>query len=111
MSHKSARIRLIATAAVLVLSLSACVVYPRRAYYVGPEVAVAPPAPVVETYGVAPVAGYVWLGGYWNWVGGRYAWVRGHWAAPRPGYHWAPGVWARGPGGGWRMTGGAWVRG
>src|ERR1700744_5334171 len=38
----------------LSVSLSACVVYPARVAYAGPVVAVAPPAPIVETYGVAP---------------------------------------------------------
>ena len=27
--------------------------------------------------GVAPVPGYVWFGGYWNWVGGRHVWDAG----------------------------------
>ena len=25
-----------------------------------------------------PVAGYVWLPGYWTWAGNRYVWMRGH---------------------------------
>jgi hypothetical protein len=90
-------------------ALSACVVYPARGYYVTGPVAVAPPPPVVETYGVAPAPGYVWIGGYWNWVGGRHVWVGGHWERPHPGYYWEPHHWVR-AGGGWRLAGGHWVR-
>jgi hypothetical protein len=93
----------------LSLTLSACVVYPARGYYVGPAVAVAPPPPVVETYGVAPAPGYVWIGGYWSWVGGRHVWVGGHWDAARPGYRWEPHHWVR-RGDGWHLAGGRWVR-
>ena len=93
----------------LSVSLSACVVYPPRVAYAGPVIAVAPPAPIVETYGVAPGPGYVWIGGYWNWVGGRHVWVGGHWSAPRPGYRWEPARWEH-RSDGWHMHGGAWMR-
>ena len=93
----------------LSLSLSACVVYPARVAYVGPTIAIAPPAPVVETYGAPPYAGAVWLGGYWGWEGGRHVWVGGHWEAGHPGYRWEPHHWVQ-VGGGWRMAGGRWVR-
>ena len=33
-------------------------------------------------------AGYVWVGGRWNWNGSRYDWVGGSWAAERRGYRW-----------------------
>ena len=93
--------------------LSGCVVAPANpygeAYGSGAVVAVAPPEAQVEVVGVPPVAGYVWLGGYWNWVGGRHVWVGGHWSAPRPGYHWVPHTWVR-EGGGWRMHEGHWTR-
>jgi hypothetical protein len=93
-------------------ALSACVVTARPAYvgvaYSGPVVAVAPPAPIVETYGVAPGPGYFWAAGYWNWVGGRHVWVGGHWMAPRAGYAWEPHRWVQ-AGGGWRMAPGHWV--
>jgi len=88
--------------------LGGCVVAPAPGYY-GPVVAVAPPAPPVEVVGVAPGPGYVWFGGYWNWVGGRHVWVAGHWGPGRPGYHWVPHTWVR-EGGGWRMSGGHWAR-
>ena len=53
--------------------LGGCVVAPAPGYY-GGVVAVAPPPPQVEVIGVAPTPGYVWIGGYWNWVGGRHVW-------------------------------------
>jgi hypothetical protein len=86
-----------------------CVVAPAPGYYSGGYVAVAPPPPQVEVYGVPPAPGYVWLGGYWNWVGGRHVWVAGHWGPGRPGYHWVPHTWVH-AGGGWRMSRGHWAR-
>src|SRR5580658_1160645 len=112
-SNHFARPVLIATLAAATV-LGGCVVrgsvaVPEPAVYVGGTVSMAPPAPQVEVYGAPPVAGYVWLGGYWNWVGGRHVWVAGHWSAPRPGYRWAPARWEH-RGDGWHMTGGVWVR-
>src|SRR5882724_6164858 len=46
------------------------------------EVVVAqpPPPPIVEEYYYpAPGPGYVWVGGYWGWYGGRCVWVSGYW--------------------------------
>ncbi len=45
----------------------------------------APPPPVYAY--AAPVAaypgyGYVWVNGYWNWVGARYVWQPGYYARP-----------------------------
>lgn len=92
------------------MALSACVVAPTPGgLYVGPAVAAPPPPPQVEYYGAPPVAGYVWIGGYWNWVGGRYAWVGGHWEAPHPGYRWQARRWVHGRDG-WHLNGGRWVR-
>jgi hypothetical protein len=65
----------------------------------------APPAPVYETVPAAPGAGYVWVGGYYNWTGGRYVWVHGHyvhhaghwcgghWHHNHHGYYWTAGRW------------------
>ena len=53
---------------------------------------VGPPPPVVEHYGPRPHPGYVWVGGYHRWDGGRYNWTPGYWAAPpRPRAVWVPG--------------------
>jgi hypothetical protein len=72
-------------------------------------VGVAPPPPQVEVIGVPPQPGYVWIGGYWDWVGGQHVWVRGHWSEPRPGYHWVAHVWVH-ENGGWRLHEGHWAR-
>jgi hypothetical protein len=88
--------------------LGGCVVAPERGYYADGIVAVAPPPPRVEVIGVPPAPGYVWIDGYWNWVGGRHVWVAGRWAAPRPGYHWVPHHWVA-TSGGWRLVRGHWA--
>jgi hypothetical protein len=51
---------------------------------------VAPPPPVrVGVVGVAPGAGYVWIGGYQRWTGSGYVWVAGRWVRPpRAGVVW-----------------------
>lgn len=101
---------LAAAAAGAALALAGCVVAP-----VGPyagEVVVAeeaPPAPRYEVVPVAPAVGYVWIGGYWNWVGRRYVWVPGYWHEPRPGWRWVPHRWEP-YGRGWRQGGGRWER-
>lgn len=91
------------------LVLSACVIAPDQRHYPGGVVMVAPPVPREEVVGIAPEPGYVWLNGYWSWVGDRHEWVPGHWAAPRPGKHWVPHQWVR-RGDGWRMKPGHWER-
>ena len=92
----------LAAGVLLALSLGGCVVSPGRV------VVAEPPAPIVEVQGVAPQPGYLWINGYWNWVGGRHVWVGGHWAAPpRPGYYWVPHAWERHDGG-WRLREGHW---
>ena len=92
------------------LSLNGCIVAPVPGpYYVGEAVPVAPPPLPQEIIGVAPAVGYIWIGGYWNWVGGRHVWVPGRWEAPRPGYHWVPHRWVQ-AGPHWRLTGGYWAR-
>jgi hypothetical protein len=103
------------------LSLAACVVAPypvRRGRGPvqpdpdddGPVVDVEPPPPLYEAPVPPPAVGYVWIGGYWNWVGARHVWVRGYWAPPRVGLVWVPHRWVR-YGRGWRMTPGSWRRG
>ena len=75
------------------LALSGCVVAVRPApvVYEQPvpggvpeEVVVTqdPPAPLYETVGVAPGPGFIWIGGYYHWNGGRWVWYRGHFARP-----------------------------
>ncbi|MFI5181397.1 MAG: YXWGXW repeat-containing protein [Thermoanaerobaculia bacterium] len=72
------------------MTLAGCVVAPPGAVYVR----MAPPPPMVETIGVAPGAGYVWIGGHHAWRGEAYVWVPGRWEL-RPHEHdrWVPGRW------------------
>jgi hypothetical protein len=78
--------------------------------YGGVYVRVGPPAPIVETVGVAPGPNYYWTGGYWRWNGYRYAWAPGRYAyRPYAGAYWRPGLWAHAPGG-WYYRRGYWGR-
>jgi hypothetical protein len=87
------------------LSLPACAV---RAGYGGGDGSYAPPPPVVETYGAAPGAGFVWVNGYYNWGGSRYAWVPGRWQRPpRRNAHWESARWEN-HGGRYRFRQGHW---
>lgn len=95
---------------VLTAALAGCVIVPDQRHYAGGIVMVAPPPPRVEVYDVPPTPGFVWIGGYWNWVGDRHEWVAGHWQAPRPGRHWVAHQWVR-KGDGWHMQRGHWERG
>lgn len=87
------------------LLLAGCVVTPEP-YYDGP-VYVDPPPPRVEYPGYAPVTGYVWIGGYWNWTGHRHEWVPGRWDSPRHGHRWVEPRWER-DGRHWRQRPGRW---
>jgi WXXGXW repeat (2 copies) len=105
--------------------LSACIVVPARHYehrpavvyqnqpapggYDNDVVVVAPPTPQVEVVVSPPGPGFFWIGGYWNWVGGRHVWIGGRWEAHRHGYGWAPHQWHR-HGNGWRQASGRWER-
>ncbi len=101
--------QLCAVGAVLAAALlSGCVVapYPSADPYYGEPVMVAPPLGVAYP-GPPPVAGQVWIGGYWNWYGSRRVWVPGRWDAPHRGPAWGGPRWDR-DGPGWRPRGGGW---
>lgn len=110
-----------AVAAVLAAAtLTGCVVAPPAApmyadggYYDGEVVSatVAPPAPYVETIPVAPFAGAIWIGGFWDWSGGRHVWHPGRYEHPRPGYSYRQPSWTHGPDGRWMLHRGGWQRG
>lgn len=91
----------------LTLLMAGCVVAPANRPYHNEPVRVAPPPPRVERVGPPPVAGQIWIDGYWNWSGGRYDWVSGRWDQPRPGQRWVPHRWER-DGDSWRQQGGRW---
>ncbi|HEV3089834.1 MAG TPA: hypothetical protein VGX91_00160 [Candidatus Cybelea sp.] len=76
---------------------------PATAGYV--YVQVGPPAPIYETVPARPGAGYVWVGGYYRYTGGRYVWSHGYWA--HHGGHWCAGTWHHGHHG-YYWTDGRW---
>ena len=81
----------LATAALIGLTMSACVVVPRPygGYANSGGYADAPaPAPHYDVVPVAPFIGAIWIGGYWNRHSGRHVWVPGRWAHPHhQGHH------------------------
>jgi WXXGXW repeat (2 copies) len=91
-------------------AMQGCVVVPDQRHYADGVVIVAPPPAREEAIGAAPSPDYVWIAGYWNWVGSRYDWVGGRWAPGRTGYHWVAHQWVR-QGDGWRLKSGHWERG
>lgn len=103
--------------------LSACIVVPAGRHYgnggPGPYggngggevvVNVPPPAPQYEVVGPPPVVGYIWIGGFWNWIGNRHVWVGGRWDAPRQGHAYVPHRWRQDGNRGWRSEPGRWER-
>lgn len=99
-------------------ALTGCVVAPTPGpVYGGPAypvdsvyAPVAPPAPYTEVIPVVPFPGAIWVGGYWNWSGGRHVWVPGRYERPRAGYHYQPRHWEPSRRGGWELHGGGWIR-
>lgn len=111
--HNSTRFRSGFARVLLAMTLSAsmlagCIV-PDQSHYVGGVVLVAPPAPREEIVGDPPQPGYVWLSGYWNWVGTRHEWIPGHWEPGRAGREWVAHQWVR-QGDGWVLKPGHWHR-
>ncbi|MEP7353105.1 MAG: YXWGXW repeat-containing protein [Acidobacteriota bacterium] len=69
---------------------------------------IAPPPPIIETYGSAPGPGYVWQQGYQRWDGRGYAWSPGRWVrAPRGRARWEPDHWEQRRGQ-WVLIRGRW---
>jgi len=71
-----------------------CMVSGDAAVYT-PDVVVttAPPEPVYEVEVTQPRPGMVWIGGHYDYVGGRYVWRRGYYEHARPGRVWVPARW------------------
>jgi hypothetical protein len=64
----------------------------------GPQVVImaAPPPPRHEVVYGRPGPGYVWVGGYWAWRGGRHVWIAGHYEQPPRGQRvWVEPRWER----------------
>jgi WXXGXW repeat (2 copies) len=58
------------------------------------SIRIAPPLLPVYVQPPCPVAGYLWVPGYWAWGPAGYYWVPGVWVAPpRVGFLWTPGYW------------------
>ena len=72
------------------LALGGCAVVPVDEYgyyeddygYYERDTVIVTPPPRVEYRGLPPVSSYIWIDGYWNWVGHRHDWVPGYWAPP-----------------------------
>lgn len=74
------RFRVAAAAMTLLGALALCGC-PHATYFAA--VRVGPPAPVVYgPVGVAPAPGWIWLDGYYDWVGNGWVWRPGRWARP-----------------------------
>lgn len=56
--------------------------YPVGGYYAAPP----PPPPPVAYMPASPGPGYVWVQGYWGYVGNRYVWNNGYWNQPAYAY-------------------------
>ncbi|HUL15992.1 MAG TPA: hypothetical protein VLV88_08345 [Terriglobales bacterium] len=66
---------------------------------VGISVRIGPPPLPVYVQPPCPVAGYMWIPGYWAYGPDGYYWVPGTWVpAPAPGLLWTPGYWGWGGG-------------
>jgi hypothetical protein len=66
---------------------------------VGISVRIGPPPLPVYVQPPCPVAGYMWIPGYWAYGPDGYYWVPGTWVpAPAPGLLWTPGYWGWGNG-------------
>jgi hypothetical protein len=72
---------------------------------------VAPPTPYMETIPVAPFAGAIWIGGFWDWSSGRHVWRPGHYERPRPGFSYRQPSWTHGSDGRWMLHRGGWDHG
>ena len=68
----------------------------------------APPPPQAEH--PAARAGFVWIGGHWDWKAGKWAWLPGHWERERAGRRWQEGRWEQ-RGSNWAWVDGQWVTG
>ena len=51
------------------------------------------PADVSYARPVSPGAGYLWIGGEWEWSGGNYRWNEGSWQQSREGRSYKSGYW------------------
>ena len=57
-------------------------------------ITIAPPALPLYEQPICPGPGYLWAPGYWAWGPGGYYWVPGTWVLAPVGLLWTPGHWA-----------------
>src|SRR5262245_60641126 len=50
------------------------------------EVPNPPPDPKTEQKTECPGTGYIWVAGYWDYIGGHHIWRDGRWVQGKPGY-------------------------
>jgi hypothetical protein len=50
------------------------------------RVAQEPPAPLDEVKSPAPALGYIWVAGFWDYIGGHHVWRAGRWVEGKAGY-------------------------
>jgi hypothetical protein len=75
-----------------------------------PNIERRPPVARVEVISVRPGPSYVWVAGYWGWVGADYYWVPGRWTVPPQRVYtvWVSGSWDHHRGRGWHYRPGHW---
>ena len=72
-------------------------------------VQIAPPPPRVEP-SMERRAGFIWVGGYWEWRRGKHVWIPGRYVVARPGYRYAAPAWVQ-RNNQWYFERGRWNRG
>ena len=102
------RIARLIFSALLLLGIAAIPSATRAEVAVGVSIRVGPPVLPVYAQPICPVAGYLWVPGYWAYGPDGYYWVPGAWVAPPAvGLLWTPGYWAF-TGGFYRWNAGYW---
>ena len=92
-------LRVLPLVAVLALGLATMPAATPAQVAVGISVRIGPPPLPVYVQPPCPVAGYMWIPGYWAYGPDGYYWVPGTWVpAPAPGLLWTPGYWGWGDG-------------
>lgn len=77
----------------LVASVTGCVLAVAAPPSSGVVASGPPPAPLMEgapRTAAPPIAGAIWIPGYWHWTGIQYSWIPGHWDVARRAGRWIP---------------------
>ena len=65
------------------------------------NVSVQPAPPEIRVEAHEGRAGFIWMPGHWQWVGGKYEWMTGRWERERANKHFIEGK--------WELRGNAWI--